>query len=317
MPRLNSVVTSLHNLRRVNADSLIILVVVAETGSISQAAELMGFSQSAISQQLKALSIAVGERLHERSSHGTGLTFAGQRLALEAAPLLRGYRAVLEYLASLESGDAGIVSIAASNTVAAHVLPGWLIAYRHRYQGVRLRARSANSEAVLEALRLEEVEIALIETPTPYDRSGLDVVDVGGDELVLVCSPRLRSFASSSVAWSEISDLPMVWRELGSGVRATVELAMQRCGYHVDQLFELAGSEAVKEAIVAGLGVGFLSSLATTRELEEGLLVRLELEDLGSLPRRFSLVSVQPELLSVPARNFRDLVERSLEAVGG
>jgi DNA-binding transcriptional LysR family regulator len=298
-----------------SADSLITLVVVAETESISQAAELLGYSQPAVSQQLKALSGVVGERLHERSSHGTGLTFAGQRLALEAAPLLRGYRSVLEYLAAVESGDGGMVSIAASNTVAAHVLPGWLIDFRHRYQGVRLRARSTNSEEVLAALHLGEVEIGLIETPTPFDRSGLDVVDVGGDELVLVCAPRLRAFSRAEVGWSDIHDLPMVWRELGSGIRATVELAMTRCGYHVDELFELAGSEAVKEAIVAGLGVGFLSSLATTRELEEGLLFKLELHGLGSLSRRFSLVSAPTELLSIPARNFRALVLGSLQGL--
>lgn len=306
--RVGLMVMALHRLQRVSSDYLITLVVVAETGNLSEAAQLLGISQPAVSQQIKSLSLAVGERLHERSGHGVSLTAAGQQLAAEASPLLRGFRGVLGYLHSLEKGDAGHLTIAASNTIAAHILPGWLIGFRKRFPGVRVTARSTNSELVIAALKSGEAEMGLIESPEPIAKGMLTETVIGGDELILACSPRLKTFHSPNVVWEDIEALPMIWRELGSGVRLTVESAMIRAGYHPRTVFELAGGEAVKEAVVAGLGVGYLSSLAIGREVGEKRLLPLKLHGLGSLKRSFRLACRPYEDLSIPSRNFYNLI---------
>lgn len=298
----------LHRLQRVSSDYLVTLVVVSETENLSEAASLLGISQPAVSQQLKALSQAVGERLHERSGHGVTLTRAGRELARESSPLLRGYKGVMEYLSSLEKGEAGVLTVAASNTVAAHVLPRWLIEYRKSFPGVRVSARSTNSELVVSSLDSGEMEIGLIESPE-YSHSR-EIVEriVGGDELVLAVSPKLLELSDREIPYREIQELPMVWRELGSGVRSTVEAAMVKAGIFPRTVFELAGGEAVKEALVAGLGVGFVSSLAIGREVSEGLLQVVTVLELGHLKRSFRIISRSYEELSIPARSFYQLV---------
>ncbi|SHE35954.1 DNA-binding transcriptional regulator, LysR family [Ferrithrix thermotolerans DSM 19514] len=299
---------TLHRLQRVSSDYLVTLVVVAETENLSEAASLLGISQPAVSQQLKALSQAVGERLHERSGHGVTLTRAGRELARESAPLLRGYRGVMEYLSSLEKGEAGVLSVAASNTVAAHVLPNWLIKFRRAYPGVRVSARSTNSELVVSSLDNGEMEVGLIESPEYSHSKELVERVIGGDELVLACSPSLFDFTLPEVSYSEIEHLPMVWRESGSGVRSTVEAAMVKAGIFPRTVFELAGGEAVKEALVAGLGVGFVSSLAVGREVEDGLLKLAMVKELGRITRAFRIISRPFDELSIPARSFYQLV---------
>ncbi len=299
---------TLHRLQRVSSDYLVTLVVVAETENLSEAASLLGISQPAVSQQLKALSQAVGERLHERSGHGVTLTRAGRELARESASLLRGYRGVMEYLNSLEKGEAGVLSVAASNTVAAHVLPSWLIKFRRTYPGVRVSARSTNSELVVSSLDNGEMEVGLIESPEYSHSKELVERVVGGDELVLAVSPTLLEFTSDEISFKEIEQLPMVWRESGSGVRSTVEAAMVKAGILPRTVFELAGGEAVKEALIAGLGVGFVSSLAVGREVKDGLLQLATIEELGRITRAFRIISRPFEELSIPARSFYQLV---------
>lgn len=303
-------VTAFNRFDKVSSDYLITLAVVAETRNLSEAAQLLGLSQPAVSQQLKSLSSAVGERLHRRSPHGVALTSAGEALAQQCGTLLRGYRSALEYLEALVQGDAGVLSVAASNTVAAYVLPHWLIEYRRSYNGVRIAARSTNSELVVAALHDGEVEIGLVEMPELNPGRGFVAHPIGGDELVLVCSPKLAQFPTREVDWDEIRELPLVTREYGSGVRAVVERALSAARYRPEQVIELAGGEAVREAILAGLGIGFLSSLAVVRDVAEGLLVPLTLRGLGHLQRGFRVFSKPFDELSIPARNFLTLVTR-------
>ncbi|MGC8480598.1 MAG: LysR substrate-binding domain-containing protein, partial [Acidimicrobiales bacterium] len=238
------------------------------------------------------------------------LTSAGEALAQQCGTLLCGYRSALEYLEALVQGDAGVLSVASSNTVAAYVLPHWLIEYRRSYNGVRIAARSTNSELVVAALHDGEVEIGLVEMPELNPGRGFVAHPIGGDELVLVCSPKLAQFPTREVDWDEIRKLPLVTREYGSGVRAVVERALSAARYRPEQVIELAGGEAVREAILAGLGIGFLSSLAVVRDIAEGLLVPLTLRGLGHLERGFRVFSKPFDELSIPARNFLTLVTR-------
>ncbi len=293
--------------RRVDANYLITLAVVAETESISEAANQLGLSQPAVSQQLKQLSEALGERLHVRRGHGVQLTTAGMALAERSVFLLRSYRSVLDYLASLSKGLGGILSTAASNTVAAFVMPALMVQYRAENPGVKLELRSGNSEQVVDDVASWQAELGIFESPRLALPDGLAEVAIGGDELLLVASEDFVSVHGRSFAKADLADLPMVWREKGSGVRNVAETALINAQIPFEVGFEIAGGEGVKEAILSSLGAGFLSSRAVRRDIDEGRLVLLEVEGLASITRGYR-VAFHPGTLSIPARNFLALL---------
>lgn len=302
--------------RRLDANYLITLAVVAETLNLSDAAAELGISQPGVSQQLKQLSEAIGERLHNRSGHGISLTSGGKELARRSSDLLRAFRAVNVYVDNLIEGDSGVLSLAASNTISAHVLPAWLVEFRSLHRGVELLARSENSREVVASVLNHRSELGLIESPDEGLPSQLNEVLVGGDELVLVASPSLGLPRLAELSWDELVQVPLIWRERGSGVRRAAERALENAGMGFRVSVELAGGEAVKEAVISGLGAGFLSSLAVGREVDADRLKVVSIEGLGPIQRSFRLIYADRDSLSIPARNFVEYVSSLLEVRG-
>ncbi|NNN14406.1 MAG: LysR family transcriptional regulator [Acidimicrobiaceae bacterium] len=291
--------------RRIDANYLVTLAVVAETRSISEAATQLGLSQPAVSQQLKQLSEAMGERLHVRHGHGIQLTAAGKSLADRSQAVLRGYRSVLDYVGGLSQGEGGTLSLAASNTVAGFLMPDLIVRYRNDNPGVRLELRSGNSEQVVEEVMGWHVELGIMESPGLVVTQELREFEIEGDELILVGSPHLIDQIGSSIQASRLNEVHLVWREKGSGVRNVAEEALHKGGvdYRID--FEIAGGEGVKEAIMRSLGAGFISSRAVVRDLGEGRLGRIEVVGLNPIRRNYRVL-FHDGTLSVPARRFLD-----------
>jgi len=296
--------------RRIDPNYLVTLAVVAETRNLSDAAKILGISQPGVSQQLKHLAEAVGQRLHTRSGHGVELTVAGVDLARRARDVLRSWRGVLDYVESVRQGNDGLLLLAASNTVSAYVVPRWLVRFRQRYPGVDLRSRSLNSAEVVERVVEGEAEVGVIESPIESLPPELVEIVVGGDRLVYVVSPSIVSFANNQVVgWGEVARIPLVLREVGSGVRRASEQALRSRGLAPRLEIELAGGEAVKEAILQGVGGGFLSSLAVAREVATGELVTLVIRELDSIARLFRIICRPKEDLSLPAQRFLEIAE--------
>ena len=302
--------------RKIDPNYLITLAVVAETRNLSDAARELAISQPGVSQQLKHLSEAVGQRLHSRSGHGVDLSIAGQDLARRSREILRAYRGVLDYVESVSKGNDGILLLAASNTVSAYVLPRWLVRYRQRYPGVELKTRSLNSSEVADLVRSGEIEVGVIESPSENLINDLVEIGVGGDELLYVVRPELLGALPHQVlGWGEVSRLPLVLREAGSGVRRTSEEALERGKLAPRLAIELAGGEAVKEAIMQGVGGGFLSSLAVSRELAAKELIAVEILEIPPISRRFRIICNPKESLSTPAQRFIEVAEAAGPAV--
>ncbi len=298
--------------RRIDPNYLVTLAVVAETRNLSDAARILGISQPGVSQQLKHLAEAVGQRLHTRAGHGVELTVAGSDLARRSRDVLRAWRGVLDYVESVRQGNDGMLLLAASNTVSAYVLPRWLVRFRQRHPGVDLRSRSLNSAEVVERVVDGEAEVGVIESPIESLPRELVEIVVGGDRLVYVVSPRVVGFANNQVvSWSEVSRIPLGLREVGSGVRRASEPALRARGLAPRLEVELAGGEAVKEAILQGVGGGFLSSLAVAREIASGALVALVIRELDSIARLFRIICRPRDDLSLPAQRFLDIAEEA------
>ncbi|MGC9544170.1 LysR family transcriptional regulator [Streptomyces sp. UG1] len=266
-----------------------LLVSVAETGSLGQAALRHGISQPAASMRISALERQLRLVLLERGPSGSRLTPAGAAVVDWARPVLDAARALLSGVAALHADQEGRLRVAASMTIADHLVPGWLITLRTRAPQVRVALRVGNSEQVAEMVRCREAELGFVEGPRAP--SGLRCRAIGGDELAVVVAPghpwarRHRALPLGALAAT-----PLIVREQGSGTRDTVWELLRTAGEPAAPAAELGSTTAIKAAVTAGGAPAALSRLAISAELHDGRLIDVPLAEPGLLRRTFRAV---------------------------
>ncbi|WP_016701185.1 LysR family transcriptional regulator, partial [Actinoalloteichus spitiensis] len=233
-------------------DSLRLLVLIGELGSLGRAATEVGVAQPSASKRLSALERLLGLVLVDRTRRGSTLTPDGV--------LVAGWsRRVLDEMGALATGAEALrakrdaeLRVAASMTLAEHLVPAWIGELRRYRPQLYVGLQVVNSEQVIEAVSGGEVDLGFVETPrTP---PGLATRVVAQDRLVVVVPPG-HDWAgrSAPLAAAELSGTPLVLREHGSGTRETLDHELRRAGVPAGTaLVELGSATAVRGAVVAG-----------------------------------------------------------------
>ncbi|WP_420236728.1 LysR substrate-binding domain-containing protein [Telmatobacter bradus] len=262
--------SSLENFR------LVVFRAVAGQLSFRKAAEELFLTQPAVSQQIKALEEELGTQLIDRAGRRVRLTVAGSVLldhARQSSTLLEQAR---DEIAALDGSFGGQLALGASTTIAQYVLPGVLGAFCRMHPRVRAQLTSGNTEHIVEAVEEGRVALGFIEGP-PRSNS-VTVAPFLRDELVLI-APMARSWAKTKdLTVAGLAELPLLMREHGSGTRRIVELALERKGLRTGALriaMELDATEAIKSAVEAGVGAGFVSRCAIVKDLRLGKSFRI------------------------------------------
>ena len=287
----------------INPDHLLTFIRVARLGNLSTAAGELNLTQPAVSNQIKLLTQAIGEPLLTRHRYGVRLTPAGEGLLPYAVATSRALEGARQYAADLHGLDLGTLSIAASSTIAATILPGVLATYHARFPNVVLHVQQGNTQDVMNLLLGQKCELALIEGPVSGLPIDLKQQVFRRDTLRLVVAPGHPFAVRTSLSPDDLTGLGVVWREPGSGTREVAKAALDQAGIQVREVLTLTGTEAVKEAVMTGLGVAFLSELSVRRDVDAGRLICPALT-LPGLERDLSIVSAQEEVLSRAVRVF-------------
>ncbi|WP_424952506.1 LysR substrate-binding domain-containing protein [Deinococcus sp.] len=202
-----------------------------------------------------------------------------------------------------------MLNIATSSTIAATLLPGVLAAHHTRFPRVSLHVQQDNTAEVMGPLLAQKCELALIEGPPSSLPTDLRQRVFRRDRLRLVLSPQHPLAGRGDLRPSDLSGLGGVWREPGSGTREVAWAALEAAGIQTREVLTLTGTEAVKEAVLSGLGAAFLSELSVRREVASGLVVCPPLA-LNGLERELRVVSAPEELLSRAAQMVLELLEK-------
>lgn len=273
--------------------ALELLSIVSRTGSLSAAAAELGITQQAASSRLRTMESLVGAPLVDRSRRGSALTPTGELLVQWSGSVLTAAAELDAGIAALRADRRGHLSIAASLTIAEHLLPGWLVALRSRQVQLgqtptEVTMTATNSERVAVMVTLGEVDLGFVEGPDAPD--GLQHRLVGTDTLVVVVGPRhpwaLRS--SRRVTAATLAATPLVVREPGSGTRTVLDRALEGLPSAAPAL-ELSSTAAVRAAVAAGAGPAALGAHAIAEDLAAGRLVRISVGGLD-LTRRLHAV---------------------------
>ena len=247
---------------------LVVFRKVADHLSFRKAAEELYLTQPAVSLQIKALEEDLGVQLFDRTGTQIKLTPAGGVLlgfAEQASSLLLQAE---RDIAALSGDHAGHLALGASTTIAQYVLPRLLGEFRKGYPRVQCTLISGNTEHIVEAVENQKIELGFIEGPA---RSrGVKTEPFLKDELVLIVSTAHEWAERASISSADLSTAQLMMRERGSGTRRVVEIALERQGIKRSSLnitMELDSTEAIKSAVEAGLGIGFISRWAIAKDL--------------------------------------------------
>ena len=287
---------------------LVVFRKVADQLSFRKAAEELYLTQPAVSLQIKALEEDLGVQLFDRTGTHIELTAAGRvllRFAEQASSILEQAE---NEIAALSGDHAGHLALGASTTIAQYVLPRMLGEFAREYPRVQSTLISGNTEEIVQAVEDQKIALGFIEGPA---RSrGVKTEPFLKDELVLIVSTAHELAERASISAAELRSAPLLMRERGSGTRRVVELALERQGLKrnsMNIIMELDSTEAIKSAVEAGLGIGFISRWAIAKDLRLNSSFRIvEVEGLR-VHRDFLLAYIsgpEPQGLAMEFRKF-------------
>ncbi len=247
---------------------LVVFRAVAGQLSFRKAAEELYLTQPAVSLQIKALEEDIGVQLFDRTGTHIALTEAGKVLLRYSQQASALFAQAEQKIAALSGDSAGELALGASTTIAQYVLPRLLGMFTSEHPRVHLTLISGNTEQIVNAVEKQKIALGLIEGPT---RSrDVKTEPFLEDDLVLIVSAAHEWAELKSIPCSEIATVPLLMRERGSGTRRVVEMALERHGVKLNSLrivMELDSTEAIKSAVEAGLGIGFVSRWAIAKDL--------------------------------------------------
>lgn len=251
---------------------------VAELKSFTLAAEALSLSQPTVSEHMRTLEEMAGDTLVDRVGRELRLTPAGQVLYRYALKLLHLREEAVQALADLRGELAGRVVIGASTIPGSYLLPEILGAFKAKQPTLQITLRIANTAAVGEMVLKGEAGLGLVGSKLPEKRLSFEEVDL--DELTLVVWPRHPWAARGEVELTELYGQPFIMRERGSGTQMAVKDILGAHGLDFGKLTvaaEMPNTEAVRQSIKAGVGIGILSRLAVAAELKYGDLAAVRL----------------------------------------
>jgi DNA-binding transcriptional LysR family regulator len=263
---------------------------IVERKSFSEAAERLGVTQPAVSQQIRSLEERLGQQLLDRSGRRVEPTEAGRRLYRSAQRLLAQERQLLEDVAGEAEGPLhGQLAMGASTGPGGTVVPVLLCEFAEANAEVTVDLSISDTQTIVDRVARRELELGVVGA-TPRNRS-VAYEPFFRDEVVLVC-PADHRFAGETVTLDDLRGEPLIVMQEGAGVRQVIEDELRKAGTRLRDLnvrLELGLQESVKSAVEAGHGVTFISRTAVEPELAAGTLATARVKGLEP-SREISLV---------------------------
>jgi DNA-binding transcriptional LysR family regulator len=240
---------------------------VARLGSITRAAEEVHLTQPSVSMQVRTLEDKIGTPLTELRGRTLGLTRAGEVVAAACRDVL-GRLAEMEItLTDMAENIAGPVSISAVSTTK-YFLPQLLGEFKRRYPRIEPRLQITNRETVFARIKANADDLYI--TGRPPEGEAVAAEPFLENVIVFVARPDNPLVGQKNVPLSRIVAEPVIGRERGSGTRAAVERLVAAEGLSLTPHMEFDDSEAIKQGVISGLGVAYLSLHALRLELAVG-----------------------------------------------
>jgi len=278
---------------------------VATERSFTRAGQTLSLSQPAVSAHIRTLERYYGGPLFQTRQRRVYLTAEGDALFGYTERVFNLMNEANRAVAATQRGQRGLLRLGASTTIGVYLLPQLLRQYTEEHEGVEVDVAIGTSAEIVARVLGEEVPFGIVEAPITH--RSLDVDSIGQDDMALIALRDHPLAQCGSVKALQLADVPILRREAGSATQALVDAALQRSGVNPPTRMLLGSAEALKQAVLSGLGLAWVPHLTVVRELQMGELAAVAVTDL-SITRQRSLVVLRGAPLSPAAKAFLELV---------
>jgi len=298
-------------LRHGTLPQLSVFEATARLQSFARAAEELHMAQPTASVQVRKLSETVGFPLFEQVGRRIYLTEAGKRVYAGCNDVFQALSRLEETLAEMRGLASGRLRLGVTSS-AKYFAPRLLGAFIQRYPGIETSLQIHNRSALIERLEHNEDDLYIFAEP-PGEREVV-VQAILPNPLVVFARSDHPMAGEKGIAFTRLANEPFLMREPGSGTRSATLRLFERHGLSPKIRMELSTNEAIREAILAGLGVSILSRYALGLEPEQPKLVCLDVE---GLPPESYWHFIYPvgKHLSVAARAFMDFARAEAKSL--
>ena len=286
-----------------------IFVKVAELGSFSRAAEALYLTQPTVSEHIRTLEEELAVRLLDRLSRGAAVTKGGQLLLSYAQRMLALSREARQAMDRFQGRMSGDLHVGASTIPGEYVLPTLIGRFKEKYPDISITLLIGDSQTVVDWVSAGRAELGVV--GARLSQRGVEYKELMPDEVVVVVPASHTWHGRKQISLDELRREPLLIRERGSGTRAALEATLAEAGLDLGAfriVGEMGSTQAIKQAVKAGVGVSVVSKRAVEEECKVGLCWCLRVKDLKVM-RAFHLATHKERSRSPLAEAFRVFLE--------
>lgn len=269
----------------IKLESYRIFYTVAESGSFSDAAKKLYITQSAVSQQIKALENELGTLLFVRGRKGAKLTSYGELLLRYVSGALERFESAESLFSRMKTLDEGNVRIGAGDTLTRHFLIDVIKTYHEKYPKIRIEVINRVTAETLSMLSSGAVDVALVNLSVGEDvLKNVEVMPVGRLHEVFIAGKAFVHLKGKALSMNELASLPLVMLEPKSNTRAVTDSFFAEHGVELKPEFELGSHDLLFDFAKYGLGVACVTEEFAGELIDGAELFMLETD--FALPAR-------------------------------
>jgi len=279
-------------------------VEVARQRSVSKAAERLFVTQPAVSMQIRQLEDAFGLALIEPLGRNIQLTHAGEAFLTHAIAALGQFKDLEALMAEHVGMKKGRIDLAVVST-AKYFVPMLLVRFRKLHPGIDIQLRIDNRENILGMMARHEADLVVMGRAP--DHMDCQATPFASNPLSIVAAPGHVLVRRKGLAFSALGEHGFVVREQGSGTRAALERLFAERRTPLNVVMEMPSNETIKQAVMAGMGLSFLSRRTMRHELAHGYIALVDIEG-TPLMGNWYVTHLSAKKLSPAARAFKDFL---------
>ena len=283
---------------------------LVETKSFSKAARLNEVTQSAVSQQLKAMEAHYDMLIIDRNQKKFRLTPQGTALYSTFKEILDLYEKLNCEIQEMRNIVSGTIQISTVNSIGLHELPPYLKSFIKQFPSVNARVESRRANLVYEDVLHGNADLGLVAFPPPH--KDLTIIPFANDELIIVMSPEHRLTKKRSISMNDLSGVEFVAFERDIPTRKATDEILAKAGVEVQVVMEFDNVETVKRAIEINAGIAILPASTVITESERNQLVIYKLEG-GIHNRPLAVIHKKNRILTPALRSFVELMQNGEE----
>lgn len=270
--------------------------------SFSRAAKLNNITQSAVSQQLRAMEKSFGVLILDRSQKNFRLTREGERIYKSSIHIVQEHDTLLSELQEMKNEIAGNIHVSTIYSLGLHQLPHYVTSFMKKFPDVNIRVEYRRANNVYEDILENAADIGIVAYPTPSKQ--IRVIPFKEEKLVAICGANHPFAGRKSITVKELAEQDFVAFDSDIPTRKATDELMQQAQVFKSPVMEFDNIETVKRAVEINAGLSIVPQTTVEQEVAQGTLHQLDVDTKIKLVRPTGIILRQNQIFNPALKNF-------------